>query len=258
MADNNSSPGSHLGSMCRVSPRETEGQCPPDQQLSSRWCLNDWNPIGGATAMQPVLLGLFRVLCSSLAASCLHAPISWSPDGGWLAYTVAEPVGSPALSSGFLYQEELPTTNGLAVGQAAERPSGGEFVRYRIWATERGSLASVLIEDSPHPLSSPAWGPDGHSLFYSRFVPEPAASRGNAIRGRYELVIQQALDRKRVIPLLSDLDRFIGRAQRVLESRWTVHRGRATGATTWSSGRLARARPGVQDNRAGQSSRLVA
>ena len=64
----------------------------------------------------------------------------------------------------------------------------------------------MLIEDSPYPVSSPAWGPDGHALVYSRFVPEQGLLSGEVLRGRYELVLQEALDRKRVIPLLPELE----------------------------------------------------
>ena len=35
--------------------------------------------------MQTVLCGLIRALSTSLVASCLHAPVAWSPDGQWLA-----------------------------------------------------------------------------------------------------------------------------------------------------------------------------
>ncbi|MGC8638608.1 MAG: hypothetical protein ACP5XB_01875, partial [Isosphaeraceae bacterium] len=154
--------------------------------------------------MQPVVLGLFRVLCSSFAVSCLHAPPSWSPDGGWIAYTVAEPVAAAPISQGWLSQEEPARAVGPAVGSVPEHPAVAEPPRYRIWATERVSQASVLIEDSPYPLSSPAWGPDGHSLFFSRFIPGPSA-QGSLVSGRYELVIQEALDRKRVVPLVAEL-----------------------------------------------------
>ena len=53
--------------------------------------------------MQPVLLSLVRLMATSLTASCLHAPMSWSPDGQWLAYTMVEPADSPTLRPGWLY-----------------------------------------------------------------------------------------------------------------------------------------------------------
>lgn len=147
-----------------------------------------------------------------LAASGAQAPVAWSPDGAWLAYTLAEPAGAgtapAALAPGWLTQEQpaTRTTPEAAASTAAERPSPSEPLRYKIWATQRGTLASVLIEDSPHPVSSPAWGPGGHSLVYSRFIGDQADAPGNVVRGRYELVVQEALDRKRVLPMIPELE----------------------------------------------------
>ncbi len=157
--------------------------------------------------MQPVLLALLRVLSTTVAASCLHAPLSWSPDGQWLAYTVAEPLGLATLKPGWLF------TTAVESGGRVEKslpepdaPAAAELVRYRIWATERGSMASVMLEDSAYPLSSPAWGPDGHRLLYGRFVPAPAAAGLDRLRGRYEVVMQESLDRKRVILTVPDVE----------------------------------------------------
>ena len=50
--------------------------------------------------MQPLLLSLLSIMATSLTASCLHAPMSWSPDGQWLAYTMVEPADPPHTQSG--------------------------------------------------------------------------------------------------------------------------------------------------------------
>ena len=114
---------------------------------------------GKATTMQPVLLSLFRLIATSLTASCLHAPMSWSPDGQWLAYTMVEPADTPTLKPGWLYDSGalFPARSGSFL-PLDERPKAG-LPRYRIWATERVSGVSVLIADAAYPLSSPAWGP---------------------------------------------------------------------------------------------------
>jgi hypothetical protein len=109
------------------------------------------------------------------------------------------------MQSGWLFQNELSPAGAEAADKPAQGPTAGA-ARYRIWATERRSLASVLIEDSPYPLSSPAWGGDGHWLSYCRFVPRPSAGASDVAHGRYELVVQEALDRKRVIPLLAEIE----------------------------------------------------
>ncbi len=155
--------------------------------------------------MQPVLLSLFRLMATSLTASCLHAPMSWSPDGQWLAYTMVEPADTPTLKPGWLYDSGavFPARRGSFL-PLDERPKTG-FPRYRIWATERVSGVSVLIADAAYPLSSPAWGPDGHTLFYCRFVPRSPETDLNLLQGRCELVVQESLDRQRVIMTLPDI-----------------------------------------------------
>ena len=155
--------------------------------------------------MQPVLLSLFRLMATSLTALCLHAPMSWSPDGRWLAYTMVEPADTPTLKPGWLYDSGalFPARRGSFL-PLDERPKTG-FPRYRIWATERVSGVSVLIADAAYPLSSPAWGPDGHTLFYCRFVPRLPETDLNLLQGRYELVVQESLDRQRVILTLPDI-----------------------------------------------------
>jgi len=155
--------------------------------------------------MQPVLLSLFRLMATSLTASCLHAPMSWSPDGQWLAYTMVEPADTPTLKPGWLYDSGalFPARRG-SFFPLDERPKTG-LPRYRIWATERGSGASVLIADAAYPLSSPDWGPDGHTLFYCRFVPRLPETDLIPLQGRCELVVQESLDRQRVILTLPDI-----------------------------------------------------
>ncbi len=155
--------------------------------------------------MQPVLLSLFRLMATSLTALCLHAPMSWSPDGRWLAYTMVEPADTPTLKPGWLYDSGalFPARRGSFL-PLDERPKTG-FPRYRIWATERVSGVSVLIADAAYPLSSPAWGPDGHTLFYCRFVPRSPETDLNLLQGRCELVVQESLDRQRVIMTLPEI-----------------------------------------------------
>lgn len=151
--------------------------------------------------MQPVLCGLSRTLASSLLASCLHAPLAWSPDGQWLAFTSSQGTAESSRASGWLFDVRRPSTEVGDDHQGGEGPAA-----FRIWATERATLSSVLIEDSEGPLSSPTWSPDGHSLAYLRFVhAKPLLDLASA-RGTCELVVQEAIDRKRVVASFKDVE----------------------------------------------------
>ncbi|MBV8309859.1 MAG: PD40 domain-containing protein, partial [Planctomycetaceae bacterium] len=123
----------------------------------------------------------------------------------WLAYTMVEPADTPTLKPGWLYDSGalFPARRGSFL-PLDERPKTG-FPRYRIWATERVSGVSVLIADAAYPLSSPAWDSDGHTLFYCRFVPRLPGTDPSRLRGQCELVVQESLDRQRVIMTLPDI-----------------------------------------------------
>jgi Tol biopolymer transport system component len=128
-------------------------------------------------------------LASALAiAGCLHAPMPWSPDGKWLAYTVeVRPIG-PMLRPGWLFDPAL------ADGPAGVDPgSRTPPTAYRLWASRADGGASVLLEDSPGPITAPGWSPDGRALAFGRVVPEAGGS------GRFEVVILEGLARRRVV-----------------------------------------------------------
>ena len=94
----------------------------------------------------------------------------------------------------------------------------------------------MLIADATFPLSSPAWGPDGHSLCLLPVRPRIARLEPeSSCDGRCELVVQESVDRQRVIVTLpeshsgpkSACDLF--RAEGLVESRRPVPRGPAPG-----------------------------
>jgi len=126
-------------------------------------------------------------LVSALAiGGCLHAPMPWSPDGKWIAYTVEVRPEGQLLRPGWLFE----AVDGPAASRPAPRskPSG-----YRLWATRGDSGASVLLEDSPGPLTAPGWSPDGRALAFGRVVPEAEGP------GRFEVVILEGPSRRRVV-----------------------------------------------------------
>ena len=140
-------------------------------------------------------------LLSALAlVGCLHAPVLWSPDGQWLAYTLALRPEQPSLSPGWLFATA--PQGGRPLGQ---RPGPVAPRVYRLWATRPEGGESVLLEESRGPLTSPSWSPDGQALAFGRLVPEQEG------RGRFEVVIQEAPDRKRVV-LVRPVDEFHARA----------------------------------------------
>jgi dipeptidyl aminopeptidase/acylaminoacyl peptidase len=146
------------------------------------------------------LLGLLNLDGASDWAGGVGSAMSWSPDSQWLSYTLvtaSEPEHEPA---GWLFdtaldrQEQRPSPALDAV-----RADLGGPATYRIWTTRRDGQSTVLIEESRWPLSTPSWGVEGRSIAFSRFVPRPMAVEPIFPRGRFEVVVQDTLDRKRVV-----------------------------------------------------------
>jgi len=118
-----------------------------------------------------------------LLGGCLHAPMPWSADGKWLAYTVeVRPIGQ-LLKPGWIFR----------AGSAPEPPPRGTVASYRLWATRADSGASVLLEESPSPLTAPGWSPDGRALAFGRVVAEAEG------KGRFEVVILEGATRRRIL-----------------------------------------------------------
>ena len=149
--------------------------------------------------MRRLRLGIALLLALCLGG-CLHAPVLWSPDGQWLAYTMALRPDRPGLTPGWLFATAMPEASPMS---APPRPMAPRL--YRLWATRPESGESVLLEESRGPLTSPSWSPDGQALAFGRLVPEDEG------RGRFEVVIQEAPDRKRVV-LARSVDAFHARA----------------------------------------------
>ena len=128
-------------------------------------------------------------LSSLVLLSCVHAPVLWSPDGQWLAYTLAMRADRPILTPGWLFETATADVGASAADPSVRRPP----LNYRLWASRVESGESVLLEESRGPLTSPSWSPDGKALAFGRLVPEEDG------RARFEVVIQEAPDRKRVV-----------------------------------------------------------
>ncbi len=173
-----------------------------------------------ANPMQPALLGLFHLLTAQIVASCLHSPLSWSPDGNWLVFTVAQRSDPAASGAASAFD---PLVEPGAISTDGVQGPADSSLRYRIWAAERATANSVLVEESLYPLSAPVWGPDGHTLAYGRFIPHSPATGLLPVRGRYELVVQEALDRRRVIATFDNLELQVDELSTLpeLEAAWS-------------------------------------
>jgi Tol biopolymer transport system component len=133
---------------------------------------------------------VWAVVCiESLLSGCLHAPVLWSPDGTWIAYTIAVRSGSPSLPGSWLFETRPPSGSSLVEG----RPATSGVAGYRLWATRVDTGESVLLEESRGPLTAPAWSPDGKALAFGRLVSEGAG------RARFEVVLQEGPTRQRIL-----------------------------------------------------------
>jgi Tol biopolymer transport system component len=140
------------------------------------------------------LFGFLRLATATFVAGWVSSPMSWSPDGEWLSYSVATSGEPGPFRPGWIFVTADEVSESPGAGAPASRPS-----IYRIWATHRGSQPSVLIEESQWPLTAPAWSPRGRSIAFGRFVPQSIEATQSVQKGRYEVVIQDGLDQKRVV-----------------------------------------------------------
>lgn len=146
------------------------------------------------------VLKILRFLCGGIAAiavaGCLHPPIAWSPDGQWLAYTTVARPPRRALEADWLYPDssDRPITRAAERAANSPKPSAAKAAapRYRLWATRADDGASVLIEDSPGPITSPCWRPNGTALAFGRISSDDAGLR-------YEVVVQDGPTHQSVI-----------------------------------------------------------
>jgi|SRR5579864_1457946 len=134
------------------------------------------------------------VACLAVLSSpgSVHTPTSWSPDGRWVAYTIAVRPMDEVLKPGWIWavdSDAEPISDGRELQSG--RPVSG--LTYRLWATRVDSGESVLLEESRGPLTSPGWSPDGTSLAFGRSVLEGGG------RARFQVVIQDAPDHQRVL-----------------------------------------------------------
>jgi Tol biopolymer transport system component len=133
--------------------------------------------------------GCLLLVLPSLTSAGSDAPLAWSPDGHWLAYTMVARVEPTLPKHGWLYDPDF----GMDADGAPADPARLSAVRYRLWATRPDTQVSVLLEESREPLTSPVWRPQGRSLAFGRLVTHDDG------RAQFEVVVQDAPGRKQVI-----------------------------------------------------------
>jgi len=149
--------------------------------------------------IQHGLLGVCRFLTTTLVAGWMSSPMSWSPDSQWLCYTVAAGSAGEKLKPGWLFETSPDGSESRPPGLLSSHPLPDTAPVYRIWASPQDGRSSVLIEESRWPLTTASWSPRGRSVAFGRFVPQSIEPEHGGQRGRFEVVVQDGLDRKYVL-----------------------------------------------------------
>ena len=171
---------------------------------------------------------------------------------GWLTRWRVRP-DRPGLAPGWLFATAPPDAEPLG----GDRP-GRPLRLGSIGSGRRGPNGRVgLARGVARAADSPSWSPDGQALAFGRLVPEDDG------RGRFEVVVQEAPDRKRVV-LAPPVDEFHARAADLPGLAWP---GAPTGVT-WRSRSFQQTlapgdhprgqRPAAQGDRRCLPARLVA
>ena len=156
--------------------------------------------------IQRSLVSLY-LLTTTCMAGWMDSPMSWSPDGEWLGYTVvADPGRDDHLAPGWLFDTASGGDNTRGTREVGERKAADAQPVYQIWASHRNHESSVLIEETHWPLTAASWSPRGKSIAFGRFVPQSMEPNQPGQRGRFEVVIQDAMNRKRLLWASSDFE----------------------------------------------------
>ena len=147
--------------------------------------------------LQQSLVSLWLLTTTSMAG-WMNSPMSWSPDGEWLGYTAVLDPGRNDWGAGWLFDTNSWDGTARDATAVGDRKSTARSPVYQIWVAHPNNEASVLVEETRWPLTAPSWSPRGKAIAFGRFVPQSMEPTQSAQRGRFEVVIQDAMKRKRV------------------------------------------------------------
>jgi hypothetical protein len=128
---------------------------------------------------------LVSLLIATPSPSESDGPLSWSPDGKWLAYVQEVRPRPRSLEAGWLF--------GTAPAEVGILAGSGRPTSYRLWVSRPETGESVLMDEASRPLSAPSWNRDGTGLAYLRIV------KGSDGANSWEVVVQDAPDHRRVV-----------------------------------------------------------
>jgi Tol biopolymer transport system component len=122
---------------------------------------------------------------STVLGAYTEAPITWSPDGRWVVYTLSASPIDQALEAGWFFNARRPA-RAASRSTPTDRLDNLVQSTHRIWATLAETGESTLLAESRGPLSSPAWNPDGSAIAFVRLSPNETAST------RHEIIVRDA------------------------------------------------------------------
>jgi Tol biopolymer transport system component len=149
-----------------------------------------------------VLIGLIGLVDLDGPASggiAISPSMSWSPDSQWVSYTVITEAQRHGPRASWLFDTVTGRRGEPFQSELGAQPALSARAAYRIWTTSRDGQSTVLIDESRWPLSTPSWGIEGRTIAYCRFVVRSIDPGSSLPRGQLEVVVQDSLDRKRVI-----------------------------------------------------------
>lgn len=127
-------------------------------------------------------------------------PLVWSPSGDWVAFAVATPSVEHSLAR-FPF---FPSGNDRTEREATSSDDLTSGLTFRLWAVRVSDGQALKVAESSHPLTSPAWSPDGRGLAFAQVVED---DRDGTLR--WEVVVAYGEDREVIAsrPLLGGPDR---------------------------------------------------
>ena len=141
------------------------------------------------------------LLTTAVAAGWVSSPMSWSPDARWLSYTVAPDPGPVERAPGWLFDASRGGAGRDRDGRGdrpakADRrrrdlPDLGEPAGRRDVGADRG-IGLALDGADVEPAGAGRWPSAGS-------CPSRSTRNGRSPSGRFEVVIQDGLDRKRTL-----------------------------------------------------------